>query len=179
MNQPGLIDRLRDTFSWQSGDRADPSGWWRDPDLLREITAALAQLHAESEPTVVIGVPARGTLLGPLVAQHLGLGFVEVRKDLKNDGQHGTGLLRRSTPPDYNQRNLTLTLRKGLIRPRDRALLVDDWIATGAQATAAARLVDDSEGSFVGVSVIVDATTAATRRALDARGLLSIRQLPD
>ena len=127
----------------------------------------------------MIGIAARGTLLGPLVAQGLGVGFVEVRKYIKHqDDEPESGLLRRTAPPDYAQRDLTLAMRKHLIGPRDRAVLVDDWIETGAQATTAARLVEDSGGTFVGTAVIVDETTAAIRYALHVRSLLSARQLP-
>jgi adenine phosphoribosyltransferase len=65
-----------------------------------------------------------------------------------------------------------------LIGSHDRAVLVDDWIETGAQAQAAARLIEDSGGSLAGTAVIVDETTAATRRALNVRSLLSAHQVP-
>lgn len=173
-----LTTRLLSAFAWHDGE-ADPSGWWRDPALLRDIIAALTELHAAAAPTVVIGIAARGTLLGPLVAQDLGVGFVEVRKYVKHqDEEPQSGLLRRTTPPDYEQRDLTLTIRKHLIKPCDRAILVDDWIETGAQANTAARLVEDTGGTFVGTAVIVDETTAALRHALHVRSLLSARQLP-
>lgn len=172
-----LTNRLRSSFMWQD-NLADPSGWWHDPELLRAIVAALAELHASSAPTIAIGIASRGMLLGPLVAQHLGVGFVEVRKYVKDQDELEDGLLRRRAPPDYAQRDLTLTMQKRLIGPRDRAVLIDDWIETGAQANTAARLVDDSGGAFVGAAVIVDETTAAIRRSLSVRSLLSVRQLP-
>lgn len=178
MPQAELTTRLRSAFAWHD-EEADPSGWWRDPALLRDIVAALTELHAATAPTVVVGIAARGTLLGPLVAQNLGVGFVEVRKYVKHqDDEPESGLIRRTTPPDYAQRDLTLAIRNHVIRPRDRALLVDDWIETGAQANTAARLVEDSGGTFVGTAVIVDETTAAIRHALHVRSLLSARQLP-
>lgn len=55
--------------------------------------------------------------------------------------------------------------------------MVDDWIETGAQATAVDRLVEDAGASWVGVAVVVDATTAAVRRDLAVRSLLSVREL--
>src|SRR4051794_1580288 len=102
------------------GDRADPSEWWRSPSLFAEITRALAHLHDAEAPTVVAGTQSRGMLLGGAVALHLGVGFVEIRKDRKAD-PHGLGLLRRSAPPDYAERDLTLTLatgRRATARPR-------------------------------------------------------------
>jgi adenine phosphoribosyltransferase len=158
------------------GDRADPSEWWRSPSLFAEITRALAHLHDAEAPMVVAGTQSRGMLLGGAVAFHLGVGFVEIRKDKKADA-HGLGLLRRSTPPDYADRDLTLTLRRGAVRPRDRVLLVDDWIATGAQARAARTLVGDAGGSWLGVAAIVDDADAHTRRDLNARALLRLHEL--
>ncbi len=46
------------------------------------------------------------------------------------------------TPPDYLDRSLELALPQQLVGRRDQVLLVDEWIETGAQATAAARLVE-------------------------------------
>ena len=62
-------------------------------------------------------------------------------------------------------------------RPRDRVLLVDEWIETGAQATAAARLARDAGAGWVGVSVIVDGTTSEVRRCLNVRCLLRAHEV--
>jgi adenine phosphoribosyltransferase len=152
---------------------ADPSGWWRDPELLHDLVGALAELHRDAEPNAVVGIASRGMQVGPLVAQRLKIGFVEIRKDLSQHLHHRPTFFGAATPPDYAKRDLILSTRRGLIAPRDRVVLVDDWIETGAQAQAAARLVEDSSGSFVGAAVIVDEATAAVRRALNVRGLLS------
>jgi len=57
------------------------------------------------------------------VAHALGVGFVEIRKDRKDEFDDA-GLLRRATPPDYRQRDLALALRKGLLGARDQVLSV-------------------------------------------------------
>jgi adenine phosphoribosyltransferase len=102
--------------------------------------------------------------------------FVEVRKN-EHPEAVGEPLLRRTTPPDYRERGLTLTMRRRLVRPRDRVLLVDDWIETGAQATAARSLIEDAEAEWIGVGVIVDALSANIRRDLNVRSLLRVEQL--
>jgi adenine phosphoribosyltransferase len=76
------------------------------------------------------------------------------------------------TPPDYLDRSLELALPQQLVGRRDRVLLVDEWIETGPQATAAAWLVQDAGAGWVGVSVVVDGTTSEVRRRLHVRGLL-------
>src|SRR5512142_1021555 len=136
-----LRKRLVDAIAWR-GDRwdenlrADITGWWRDPALLRALTVALSDLFREDRPTVVLGLQSRGVLLGALVAQELGIGLAEVRKDPSPAADSDEWLI-VTTPPDYRDRHLSLGLRRRLIAPNDRALVVDDWIATGGQAIGA------------------------------------------
>lgn len=80
-------------------------------------------------------------LLAALVALHLGVGVAEVRKQpqrVSDDDQWLTQL----TPPDYQDRHLELAVRRSCLRTGDRVLFVDDWIDTGAQATACRQLVE-------------------------------------
>jgi adenine phosphoribosyltransferase len=144
---------------------------------LRDIGAALAGLHREAAPTVVIGIESSGFVLGPLVAVALDVGFAEIRKDLHPEVA-GERLLRRTTTPDYRGKSTTLTLRPNLITPSDRVLLVDDWIETGANATAARDIVSDAEATWVGVVVVVDALPSGTRRQLQVRSLARSSSLP-
>jgi adenine phosphoribosyltransferase len=172
-----LSARLLETYRAPDG-YFDPSRWWLDAELRSEIVTALATAHGDGDPTIVVGIESRGQMLGALVAMHLGVGFVEIRKN-KHPLGVGEPLLRQTTPPDYKERGLVLTMRRGIVRARDRVLLVDDWIVTGAQATAARALVEDAEASWVGASVIVDGAPAAYRQRLGVRSLLRVAQLPD
>jgi adenine phosphoribosyltransferase len=171
-----LASRLLDVYRGVDGIY-EPSPWWRDPSLLRELVAGLSSLHANARPTVVVGIESRGLLLGPLVAQHLDIGFVEVRKD-EHPEDVGEPLLRRTTPPDYRKRGRMLTMRRHLIGPRDDVLVVDDWIETGAQLFAARSLVSDAGAGWIGAAVIVDALSANVRRKLNVLALLRVEQLP-
>lgn len=174
-----LLEQYRWTTEpagWGGASISDMSRWWRDGDLLRAIADALAELHSDAQPTVVAGIQSRGYLLGGLVAVTLGVGFVEIEKDLHHE-QVAEPVITSTTPADYNDRNLTLGTRRKLMRPKDRVLLVDDWIETGAQATAARTLVEKAEAEWVGVAVIVDALSGAGRRRLNVRGLVREREL--
>lgn len=172
-----IAARLRESFRWTGEDISDPSRWWSDGETLRELGPALAELFADDGVSVVAGIEARGFVLGPLVAASLGVGFVEVRKD-EHPSEIGEQLLRRTTPPDFQGRSLTMTIRRSALGPGDRVLLVDDWIETGAQAIAARDLVHDAEAQWLGVAVIVDAVPSGTRRDLDVRALLREASLP-
>lgn len=173
---------LRNAFAWR-GDRtdkhryADITGWWRRPDLLRDLGPALAGLFADEQPTVVLGPESSGFLLGPLVALSLRVGFVEVRKN-PAAASDSDAWLRRTTPPDYRDRHLTLGFRKHLLDGGDRVLFVDDWIDTGGQALGTSLLTQDAEATWVGVATVVDALSSnQLRRRLNVRSLMHIRQL--
>lgn len=173
-----LPDRLRASFHWLTSEGiSDPSAWWKDGDLLREIGSSLAELHTDPKPTVVAGIESRGFMLGALAAVHLGVGFIEVRKNLDAESA-GTRLLRCTTPPDYSDRSLVLSVSRHLLSSTDRVLLVDDWIETGGQATAVRDIVVARQATWIGVSVIVDALPAERRRALNVRALLRESSLP-
>jgi hypothetical protein len=78
---------------------ADPSGWWRDPELLHDLVGALAELHRDAEPNAVVGIASRGMQVGPLVAQRLKIGFVEIRKDLSQHLHHRPTFFGAATHP--------------------------------------------------------------------------------
>jgi adenine phosphoribosyltransferase len=178
----GVRDRLREAFAWRGnrGDDtkyADLTGFWRDAELLRSLGPALAALFPATEPTVVLGPDSRGSLVGPLVAVHLGIGFVEVRKN-RGPATDSDPWVRQTTPPDYQDRHLELGFRKELVRSADRVLVTDDWIATGSQVAAVKRMVDSVDATWLGVACIVDALTdPRLRRDLTVRSLIHMRDL--
>jgi adenine phosphoribosyltransferase len=183
MNRPSVGSvraRLRSAFAWRNGEDhqyADLTGWWRDAGLLRLLGPALAQLFPEATPTVVLGPDSRGSLIGPLVALHLGLGFVEVRKNRTPAGDTDQWV-RRTTPPDYRDRHLELGFRRNLVHPSDHVLVVDDWIDTGSQARTVQAMIDGIGATWVGFGCIVDALEdSRIRRDLRLRSLLHLRDL--
>jgi adenine phosphoribosyltransferase len=181
-----LRARLISEFRWRSDPPvwpeptnlyADDSDWWRDPAILAGIGQGLADLFPDSLPTVVMGTESRGSLLGPLVACHLGIGFAEVRKEAERASDDDVWLSRR-TPPDYRDRHLDLAVRRSVLRNGDRVLFADDWAASGGQAIACQQLVHDAGATWLGAAVIVDGLeNSADRRTLNLRALLHLRDL--
>lgn len=177
-----LRDRIVNDFRWihdpiDGSNYADVTGWWRDPVTLRDMTCGLADLVRDDHPTVVLGLQSRGTLLGALVAQHLHVGLVEVRKGIKPSSDTDQ-LLTATTPPDYRDRHLKLGFRKDLISRTDRAVLIDDWIDTGGQALGVQQLVHATDASWLGAAVVVDGLSDnRIRRQLNVRSLVHLRHL--
>lgn len=156
-----LRDRLIAEFRWTDPGPAsdvlvsDRSGWWRDPGILHELGPALAALFASVRPTVVIAPEVTGFLIGPLVAQALGVGFVEAYREgaRRPIAEHMTWA---DVPADHRGDPQRLGVRTRLIAAGDRILVVDDWAATGAQARALYDLVRGLGATPVGTAVIVN-----------------------
>jgi adenine phosphoribosyltransferase len=169
---------LRDHFEWRGKENqhADLSGWWRESDVITGIGGALAGLHPQESPNVVMSPEATGYLIGPLVAVAIRAGFVEMRRETSEEAI-GDSVLLRSTPPDYQGRTVEWRVRKRRLGPGSRVLFVDDWVDTGATALAAHRITEDSGAQWVGAAVIVDSTSHNIRRTLNLKGLLFEREL--
>ena len=115
----------------------------------------MGNLFADASPTVVVAPEVTGFLIGPLVARALGVGFVEayragVRRPIAEP------MTWVDVPADHRGDPQRLGVRSRLISPADRALIVDDWAATGAQARALAKLIRTLGATPVGTAVIVD-----------------------
>ncbi|KIJ56727.1 hypothetical protein M422DRAFT_773498 [Sphaerobolus stellatus SS14] len=114
----------------------------RDPLAFETlITHVVHHITSETIPKsgkkidVVVGLDARGFLLGPIVALRLGAAFVPVRKQGKLPG--------RCTSAEYLKEYGTDTfeMQADSIKPGSNAIVIDDLIATGGSAKAAGELV--------------------------------------
>jgi adenine phosphoribosyltransferase len=146
--------------------------------VIRDIGRALGELFAGSSPTVVVSPEVTGFLLGPLVAQALGVGFVEalregVRRPIAEP------MTWAEVPADHRGDRQRLGVRTHLIGPADRVLVVDDWATTGSQARALHSLIRALGATPVGTAVIVDDTPPTVAVELTVRGLLTGADLSD
>ena len=149
-------------FAWQGG-HADVWRVFDDGDAFAEVVAALIGPWRENDIAKVCGIEARGFILGGAAACALGVGFVGMRKQ----GHLFPGPKRQvESGLDYRDTRNVLEIQQRSIQPGDRVLLVDDWIERGSQAIAARRLVEDSGGVLVGITVLVDQLDDASRNAL-------------
>jgi adenine phosphoribosyltransferase len=150
--EPSLHDRLVEQIRFVDG-HAEIWRVFEDHALFRQVVDALAEPWKGLRPTKVAGVEARGFILGAAMAHALGTGFVAIRKE----GSLFAGSKVESvTGQDYRGRGQRLRLRRESLKPGDLVVLVDDWCETGAQASAAMRLIESCGAVFLGLSVIVD-----------------------
>ncbi|MBO0731032.1 MAG: adenine phosphoribosyltransferase [Acidimicrobiaceae bacterium] len=98
----------------------------------------------------VLGIEARGFIVAAPVAVRLGAGFVPVRKPGKLPWQVRTETYRLEYGTDG------LEIHTDALMPGERALIIDDVLATGGTASAAARLVGSLGGHAVGLGCILE-----------------------
>jgi adenine phosphoribosyltransferase len=126
---------------------------------------ALVEAWAARHPDVdaVAGIEARGFILAAPLAVRLGVGFVPVRKEGKLPG-----LTRRASYSlEYGEATLEVTADG--VSPGQRVLLVDDVLATGGTAAAAARLLEGEGAVVVGIQVLMELAFLHGRDQLTGR----------
>ncbi|HIT76108.1 MAG TPA: adenine phosphoribosyltransferase [Candidatus Avipropionibacterium avicola] len=117
------------------------------------------------EVDVVVGVEARGFIVGAPVAIGIGSGFVPVRKPGKLPGP----VISHSYTLEYGE--ATLAVQQDAFEAGARVLLVDDVLATGGTIAAAAALTEQLGGVVVGVSVLLELAGLGGRENLRRAGL--------
>jgi len=117
---------------------------------LEEAAARLADHFRAAKPEIVVGIESRGFVLGTAVAMKLGTGVALIRKK----GKLPYRTLRAEYALEYGTD--TVEMHVDAIKPGQRALLIDDLIATGGTALAAAQLIEQAGGKIVGCGFLID-----------------------
>ena len=139
-----------------------------DATAFRAVVDAVVASTASTLPVngpvdVVVGVEARGFLLGAAVAYALGAGMVGVRKP----GKLPAVCDREGYALEYGI--ATLELAHGVLRPAQRAVVVDDVLATGGTAAATCALVERAGVRVSAVSVLLEIESLRGRGRLAGR----------
>ena len=132
----------------------------RDGDLLREVVAEMCRPFLGLGVTHVLGIEARGFILGGAVATALGAGFVPARKPGKLPWERATEVY------DLEYGSDSLEAHRDALSPGNRVLIVDDVLATGGTARAAGQLARSLGAELAGWSFLLEI------EALQGRGRL-------
>lgn len=113
-------------------------------------TEQIVEFAKEVGAEVIVGPEARGFIVGCPVAYALGIGFVPVRKPGK--------LPREVVSVEYGLEygSDVLTMHKDAIKPGQKALIVDDLLATGGTVDATIQLVEKLGGQVAGCAFIIE-----------------------
>lgn len=140
------------------------------PDALRGVLEAMGdQVRALGPVDAVVGVEARGFILGTPLALELGVGFVPVRKA----GKLPADVVSTTYSLEYGQ--ATVEMHADALAPGARVVVVDDVLATGGTLKAARELIETCGGQVVAHAVMIELPVLGGRAALgDDVPLLSI-----
>ena len=136
----------------------------QDPVGFRKTVDELVQPYAGRRIDKVLGIEARGFILGGAVAHQLSTGFVPVRKKGK--------LPWKTIGQDYELEYGTdrVEIHIDAVAEGDEVLLIDDLIATGGTAEATIKLVEKTGGNIVGCSFVIDLPDLGGRKRVEGLG---------
>lgn len=134
-----------------------------DATAFRTVVDAL--IVSAQQVDVVVGVEARGFLLGAAAAYALGAGVVGVRKP----GKLPVVCDSEAYALEYGVASLELAA--GALRPGQRALVIDDVLATGGTVAATCALVERAGASVNGIAVLLEIGALQGRSRLGSRTL--------
>jgi adenine phosphoribosyltransferase len=137
----------------------------QDARGFRKTVDEMVQPLAGTRIDKVVGIEARGFILGGAIAHQLSIGFVPVRKR----GKLPWKTLSQEYQLEYGTDSMEIHI--DAIQPNENILIVDDLIATGGTAEAAIKLIRAHKGTVVGCSFIVDLPELGGRKRLESLGV--------
>jgi adenine phosphoribosyltransferase len=142
----------------------------KDKSGFRAVIDGLKSHYREGQVDVVLGIEARGFIFAPALAYALGAGFVPVRKPKKLPAECV------SVTYDLEYGTDQLEMHRDALDGGKRVLIVDDLLATGGTAQAAARVVREAGGEVTGMGFVVELTFLKGRQKLAGYDVFSLLQ---
>lgn len=170
MDDGGLRQLIRDVPDFPSAGIVfkDITPLLGDPTAFASVVDRLAEHFMGRHVDKVVGIESRGFIVAAPVAERLGAGFVPVRKPGK--------LPWETEAEDYELEYGTdrLEVHRDAVAAGERVAIVDDVIATGGTAAAAARLVERLGGEVVGLGFVIELAFLDGAAALEGRDHVSL-----
>ena len=142
----------------------------RDTGAFRYTIDLLVDCFKNHDPDVIVAVESRGFLIGAPLAYKLGKPLVPVRKPGRLPG----ATYKAEYTLEYGSNTMEIHVES--VGPGQRALLVDDLLATGGTLEASSRLVEMSGGAVLGIGVIIELTQLGGRSRLEGYDVHSLVQ---
>ena len=143
----------------------DVTTLFADPRGFRMAVDQMLHPYAGQRIDVVVGLEARGFILGGAIAHQLGTGFVPIRKKGKLPGT----TISQDYKLEYGE--AIVEIHDDAIRAGQTVLVVHDLLATGGTAEAGIRLVERLGGVIAGCAFIIDLPDLGGRKRLEAMGM--------
>lgn len=143
----------------------DVTTLFNDPRGFRIAIDQLLHPYAGLDIDKVVGLEARGFILGGAIAHQLSVGFVPIRKKGKLPG----ATIEQDYTLEYGQ--ATMEVHDDALQAGEKVLLVDDLLATGGTAEAGIKLIERMGAEVIGCAFIIDLPDLGGRKRLEAMGM--------
>ena len=138
--------------------------------LFKQTIDLMAERYQGRGVDMVLGIESRGFIIGAALAYTLGAGFCIVRKPGKLPYETHSASYQLEYGSD------ALEIHRDGLRPGSRVLIVDDLLATGGTAAAAAELVSQLAAEVMEFAFVLELSFLEGRKRLDPGSVYSIIQ---
>jgi len=142
----------------------------RDPISFQRMVDLMGHRYIGKDVDIVVGIEARGFIVGAALAYKLGAGVVLVRKP----GKLPYKTHKVSYSLEYGKD--TLEIHQDAIKKGQRVIIADDLLATGGTARAVVDLVNKAGGKIIECAFLVELTELKGRERLSPRKVFSLVQ---
>ncbi len=136
----------------------------QDAQGLKDVVKELKERYQDTEINAVAGIEARGFILAGVLAHELGTGCVLLRKKGK------LPFKTESITYDLEYGQDTIEIHADAVKEGEKILLIDDLLATGGTALAAADLIKRLGGDIIECAFIVDLPEVGGKKKLEGKG---------
>src|SRR6056300_1275860 len=143
----------------------DVTTLFADPRGFRMCIDQMLHPYAGQPIDKVVGLEARGFILGGAIAHQLGTGFVPVRKKGKLPGT----TISQDYKLEYGE--AIVEIHDDAIQAGEKILVVDDLLATGGTAEAGIKLIERLGGEIISCAFVIDLPELGGRKRLEAMGM--------
>ncbi len=145
-----------------------------DPGLMSGIIDRFAEDLEERgwRPDAVVGPEARGFIFGPLLAAHLGISFVPIRKPGKLPYEA------HSVKYDLEYGSNTLEMHVDALQEGQNVIIIDDLLATGGTVSACVELCRRAGAKTMGSLFVIELEGLGARELLDPIPVHSLIEFP-
>ena len=133
----------------------------KQPKILKEILETIAAQFKSQKIDYVVGIESRGFIFGTALAYLLGCGFVPVRKP----GKLPADVISQEYALEYGTDKIEM--HKDALHTGDRVLVVDDLLATGGTAAAAAKLINQTGAEIIAFAFVIELADLGGRELLE------------
>jgi adenine phosphoribosyltransferase len=134
------------------------------PELMKQIQKEINKIIKKEKITKIIGIDARGFIFGSIASYDNNIPFIPIRKKGKLPGQ----VYKKKYKLEYGYDQVEI--QKKSIFKNDKVLIVDDLIATGGTAIAAAKLIENMSTKEISFMFVIDLYNLDGAKILEEKG---------